>query len=89
VNKKSLIEKVADELKTTNANAERYVNAFLGSLTHGLKKDGNVTVVGFGTWSVKKRNARTGRNPQTGEPIKIKASKTVGFKPGKQLKSEI
>jgi nucleoid DNA-binding protein len=45
--------------------------------------------VGFGTFTVRKRNARTGRNPQTGEEIKIKASKTVGFKPGKQLKEQL
>ena len=89
MNKKGLIEKIAAELQTTNAAAERYVNAFVDTLTHGLKKDGSVAIVGFGTWTVKTRKARTGRNPQTGEPIKIKASKTVGFKPGKQLKEQL
>jgi DNA-binding protein HU-beta len=61
----------------------------VSGLTHGLKKDGSVAIVGFGTWTVKKRAARTGRNPQTGEPIKIKASKTVGFKCGKALKDKV
>jgi DNA-binding protein HU-beta len=89
MNKKTLVEAVAKELGTTNAAAERSVNAFIAGITHGLKKGGEVSIVGFGSWRVKNRAARTGRNPQTGEQIKIKASKTVGFKPGKQLKDSL
>jgi DNA-binding protein HU-beta len=89
MNKKGLIEKVAAELQTTNAAAERYVNAFVNALSTGLKKDREVTIVGFGSWVVKKRAPRTGRNPQTGEPIKIKAGNTVRFRAGKQLKNEL
>jgi DNA-binding protein HU-beta len=89
MNKKSLVEAVAKELGTTNAAAERAVNAFITGITHGLKKDKSVSIVGFGSWTVKDRKARMGRNPQTGEAIKIKASKTVGFKPGKQLKDSL
>lgn len=89
MNKKTLVEAVAKELGTTNAAAERAVNAFISSITTGLKKDKEVSIVGFGSWKVKERKARLGRNPQTGEQIKIKASKTVGFKPGKQLKDSL
>ncbi|MBI3723123.1 HU family DNA-binding protein, partial [bacterium] len=84
MNKKSLVEAVAKELGTTNAAAERAVNAFVKGIESGLKKDRTVSIVGFGAWRVKDRKARVGRNPQTGEQIKIKASRTVGFKPGKQ-----
>ena len=89
MNKKSLVEAVAKELGATNAAAERAVNAFINGITHGLKKDKSVSIVGFGSWTVKERKARMGRNPQTGEAIKIKASRTVGFKPGKQLKDSL
>jgi DNA-binding protein HU-beta len=89
MNKKSLVEAVAKELGATNAAAERAVNAFINGITTGLKKDKSVSIVGFGSWTVKDRKARMGRNPQTGEAIKIKASKTVGFKPGKQLKDSL
>ena len=89
MNKKTLVEAVAKDLGTTNAAAERAVNAFITGLTHGLKKGGSVSIVGFGSWTVKERKARTGRNPQTGETIKIKASKTVGFKCGKALKESL
>ncbi len=89
MNKKTLVEAVAKELGTTNAAAERAVTAFINGITHGLKKDKSVSIVGFGAWTVKDRKARTGRNPQTGEQIKIKASRTVGFKPGKALKESL
>ena len=89
MNKKSLVEAVAKELSCTNAQAERSVNAFIAGITTGLKKDKSVAIVGFGSWTVKDRKARMGRNPQTGEQIKIKASRTVGFKPGKQLKDSL
>ncbi len=71
----------------SKAAAERAVNAVIDGITAGIKKDGTVQLMGFGTFTVKSRAARKGRNPQTGEAIKIKASKTVGFKPGTALKS--
>ncbi|MFQ5962711.1 MAG: HU family DNA-binding protein [Candidatus Scalinduaceae bacterium] len=86
MNKQSLIEAVAKDLGTSKAQGERTVNAVLNGISMGLKKDKNVQLIGFGTFLVKKRKARKGRNPQTGETIKIKASKTVGFKAGKRFK---
>lgn len=89
MNKAKLIESVYGD-KTLNieskAGAERYVNAVFDHLRRGIKKDKTVQIIGFGTFNVKTRKARTGRNPQTGEKIKIKASKTVTFRPGKGLK---
>lgn len=89
MNKQTLIESVTKELNTSKAQGERAVNAVLDSITKGLKKDKNVQLIGFGTFLVKTRKARKGRNPQTGEAIKIKASKTVGFRVGKKLKETI
>ena len=86
MNKADLIEVVAKQLDESKAGAERCVNAVLEGIRKGTKKDKNCTIIGFGTFSVKKRKARTGRNPQTGETIKIKASTTVGFKPSKKFK---
>ncbi len=90
MNKAQLIELVA---KTgdmeSKAAAERAVNAVIEGITKGLKKDGKVQLVGFGSFTVRKRAARWGRNPQTGEKIRIKASKTVGFTPGQALKKTI
>jgi len=71
----------------TKASAERAVNAVIDAIEDGLKKDGLVQLIGFGTFQVKERSARTGRNPKTGEAIKIKATKTVGFKAGAALKA--
>ena len=92
MNKKELLE-----LMTTGKNAEfesqaaaeRALNSVLDAIKKGLKKDGTVQLIGFGVFEVKKRAARTGRHPQTGEEMKIKASKTVGFRPGKPLKDAI
>lgn len=89
VNKQTLIESVTKELDISKAQGERAVNAVLNSISQGLKKDKNVQLIGFGTLLVKTRKARKGRNPQTGEAIKIKASKTVGFRVGKKLKETI
>lgn len=77
------------ELNISKAQGERAINAVLDSITKGLKKDKSVQLIGFGTFLVKTRKARKGRNPQTGEAIKIKASKTVGFRVGKKLKGMI
>lgn len=65
------------------------VDAVFGQMTNAIKKDGTFSWPGFGTFKVRKRKARQGRNPQTGETIKIKASKTVGFKPAKALKDRL
>jgi len=89
MNKGDLVEAVAKELKDSKAAAERAVNSVLGTVKKGLKKDKKVQLVGFGTFDVRKRKARKGRNPRTGETITIKASKTVGFKAGQALKDSI
>ena len=73
----------------SKASAERSVDAVLEGIIQGLKKDQKVQLIGFGTFAIRNRKARTGRNPQTGEQIKIKASKSVGFKCGKSLKNEL
>lgn len=88
--KTELVEKIAKDSDLSKAAAAKAVNSFLGNVTKELKKkNGKVTLVGFGTFSKVRRKARTGRNPQTGEAIKIKASNSVRFKPGKTLKDSV
>ncbi|MBI9083798.1 MAG: HU family DNA-binding protein [Desulfobacterales bacterium] len=88
--KAELIEKMAEEAKITKVAAGASLDSFISNVTKALKKkDGKVTLVGFGTFQKSRRKARKGRNPQTGETIKIKASNTVKFKPGKKLKDAI
>lgn len=89
MNKAELIEAVADSADLSKASAGRALDAAIEAITKALKKGDTVTLVGFGTFSVRKRAARTGRNPRTGEAIKIKASKVPGFKAGKALKDAI
>ncbi len=89
MNKAELIDAVADSADLSKAAAGRVLDAAIGTITKALKKGDTVTLVGFGTFSVRKRAARTGRNPRTGEAIKIKASKVPGFKAGKALKDAI
>ena len=89
MNKAQLVEAVRKTLGSSKADAERGVNAVLDGIKKGLKKDKAVQLVGFGSFSVKKRKARMGRNPQTGAKIRIAASRTVGFKPGKALKDSV
>ena len=89
MNKGQLIEAVASELGDSKASATRAVEAVINCITHGIKEDEAVTIVGFGTFSKKQRSARTGRNPSTGEPMQIKASKTVGFRPSQNLKQTL
>ncbi len=89
MNKADLIEMVAKELDETKAGADRAVSAVLGSIQKGVKKDKACQLIGFGTFTVRKRKARTGRNPQTGESIRIKASRTVAFKPSKSFKDTV
>jgi DNA-binding protein HU-beta len=88
--KTELVEKIAKDTGISKAAAAGAVNSFLGNITKELKKkNGKVTLVGFGTFTKVRRKARKGRNPQTGEAIKIKASNSVRFKPGKTLKDSI
>jgi DNA-binding protein HU-beta len=88
--KTELVEKAAIDAKISKVAAAAALNSFMASVTKALKKkNGRVTLVGFGTFSKIRRKARKGRNPQTGEPIKIKASNVVKFRPGKKLKDAI
>jgi DNA-binding protein HU-beta len=88
--KAELIEHVAKEAGISKASANKALDAFIGGVKKALKKkDGKVTLVGFGTFSKVHRKARTGRNPQTGAKINIKARNAVKFTPGKALKDEI
>ena len=88
--KAELVDKISKDAGITKAAATVAVNSFLGNITKELKKEaGKVTLIGFGTFSKIKRKARNGRNPQTGETIKIKASNSVKFKPGKKLKESV
>ncbi len=89
MNKSELIDAIADNSGLSKADSGRAVDAFVKSVTKALKKGDTVSLVGFGTFSVRKRAARTGRNPRTGETIKIKASKNPAFKAGKALKDAV
>jgi len=89
MNKSELIESISSEAGLSKADAQRALDATIDSITKTLKKGDTVSLVGFGTFSVKERAARTGRNPATGETIKIKASKTPAFKAGKGFKDAI
>jgi len=89
MNKQDLIAKMAEKANITKKDAEAALNAFIGSVECALKKDDKVQLVGFGSFEVRSRAARTGRNPQTGAEIKIKASKVPAFKAGKALKDAI
>ena len=88
--KAELVEKAANEAKISKVAAATAINSFMDGITKALKKKGGkVTLVGFGTFSKVRRKARKGRNPQTGAPIKIKATNVVKFRPGKKLKSAV
>jgi len=87
--KADLVGKIAEKANVTKANAERSLNAFLDTVEATLVKEGKLTLTGFGTFVVDKRKARTGRNPRTGEKIKIPAAKVVKFRPGKLLKDAV
>jgi DNA-binding protein HU-beta len=88
--KAELVDKAAKEAKISKVAAATAINSFMDGITKALKKkEGKVTLVGFGTFSKVRRKARKGRNPQTGEPIKIKATNVVKFRPGKKLKSAV
>jgi len=87
--KADLVAQMASSAGITKAAAEKALNGFLKGVSGALKKGDKVTLVGFGTFSVAKRAAREGRNPQTGKKIKIKATKVVKFKAGSNLKSMV
>ena len=89
MNKSELIDAIADSADLSKASAGRALDAAIAAVTKALKKGDTVSLVGFGTFSVKKRAARTGRNPQTGAVIKIKAAKVPSFKAGKGLKDAV
>ncbi len=89
MNKSELIEAVADDADLSKADASRAVDAFVGCITRSLRKGEQVTVVGFGTFLVRQRSARSGRNPRTGESIQIAASRVPAFKAGKSLKESL
>ncbi len=89
MNKAGLTDHVAQETGSSKAFAESCVAAVMAGIRQGLEDDKSVQLVGFGTFVVRHRKARSGVNPQTGEAIQIMASKTVGFKPSKTLKDTI
>ncbi|MCE8001932.1 nucleoid-associated protein HU-beta [Billgrantia ethanolica] len=89
MNKSELIEAIAASADIPKAAASRALDAMVDTVTESLKKGDSVSLVGFGTFSVKERAARTGRNPQTGQPIQISAAKVPSFKAGKALKDSV
>ena len=89
MNKSEFVDAIGDGAELTKADAGRALDAMVAAITKALKKGDTVTLVGFGTFSVRKRGARTGRNPRTGDTIKIKASKNPAFKAGKALKDAV
>ncbi len=90
MNKAELIEQIAQDVVISKTTAGAALESLISGITAALKKkDGKVTLTGFGTFSKSRRNARNGRNPQTGETIKIKAGNVVKFKAGKKLKEAV
>jgi DNA-binding protein HU-beta len=89
MSKADLVEKIAKDAGISKAAAEKSVNSFIEGVKASLKKGQPVTLIGFGTFSVGKRAARTGRNPKTGAVLKIKAKKVPRFKPGAALKAAV
>lgn len=86
MNKSDLVAQIATELHTSKLAATRLLDTVLGAIRQGLREQGTVTITGFGTFEVKSRKPRVGRNPHTGEPIQIEAGRRVGFRVGKGLK---
>jgi len=89
MNKADLIAKLSEDAEITKTQANAALDSFIEAVTKTLKAGGKVTLVGFGTFTVSKRSARNGRNPQTGEVIKIKARKVARFKTGKELAGKL
>ncbi len=89
MNKAELIQEIADNASISRADAERALNAFIGSIQNAVKKEDKVTLPGFGTWSLSHRSARKGRNPRTGEIVEIKASKAPKWSAGAAFKAHV
>ncbi len=89
MNKADLVKRMAEIAGTTKANAEKLLDAFMQAVQEAISKEDKVVLVGFGTFQVVKRAERTGRNPRTGQPLKIPAKKVVKFNPGKKLEEAI
>ncbi|MDX9846485.1 MAG: HU family DNA-binding protein [Tenuifilaceae bacterium] len=89
MNKAQLIDAIAAEAGITKADAKKSLDAFVKATSGALKTGDRVALVGFGSFSLSERSARTGRNPQTGKPITIKAKKVVKFKPGSELNESV
>ncbi|PIJ55938.1 DNA-binding protein HU [Erwinia sp. OLMDLW33] len=89
MNKSQLIDKIAANADISKAAAGRVLDAFIGSVTESLQAGDEVALAGFGTFSVRERAERTGRNPQTGKEITIAAGKVPGFRAGKALKDSV
>lgn len=89
MNKSELVDRIAEAADISKASAGRALDAALDAITDSLKDSDPVSLVGFGTFTVRERAARTGRNPQTGAPIHISAAKVPAFKPGKALKDAL
>ncbi len=89
MNKAELIDAIASESKMTKSDAKKALDAFIEATSKALKKGDRVALVGFGSFSVAKRAARKGRNPQTGKEIKIAAKKVVKFKAGSELSKKV
>lgn len=87
--KPDLAAVIADKADIPADKANEVLSAILDEITNALSRKENVSLIGFGTFETRHRSARTGKNPQTGEPIQIAASNTVGFKPGKALKESL
>lgn len=89
MNKRQLVAHVAEDLRVSRLGAERLVRTVLETIEQGLREDGTVTIAGFGTFEVKSRKARVGRNPRTGEPIQIAEGRRIGFRVGKALRDAL
>ena len=89
MNKSDLIDAMAEDAGVSKAAAKKALESFLGHIEKGLKKGDRISLVGFGSWSVSKRAAREGRNPQTGKTIKIAAKNVVKFKAGADLSTKV
>ena len=89
MNKSELIDAIANEADLSKASAGRALDAALGAIGRSLRQSDPVVLVGFGTFNVRDRAARMGRNPQTGQPIQIRASRAPAFKAGKALKDSL
>jgi DNA-binding protein HU-beta len=87
--KADLVDGIARETKLSKADSERALNAFISIAKATIRRDGRFPLAGFGTFVLVNRKARTGRNPQTGQPIQIRASRVVRFRPGKELSESV